>query len=227
MTKPTAGFDSSGLVSARGADFGQAGERPKKGISQPGHARTFSALPTGPRAFANRTNPMLATGPGTAPPGFVTASTSGSEWYVYWALAKISGDPHGDDVRKPPFYGSRDESIWKYQYPYAGGRHLPGGAVVDFVWQPFNNPLLIRLQTEHFHVFSTTIKQATDLLQKDRLSDFGKVVDLFDQWFISDPSGAAVIVQCKRAIRGLLPIDPLLTGTSTRVHVPTPGGKHG
>ncbi len=135
----------------RGVDFGFSGQRATKAATPPRENYAFSAFSTGPKEFSERTNPLLGDAPGPPPPGFVRATTSGSEWYVYWALAKISGSPKGADVRNPPFYGSRDGELWRYQYPYAGGRHLPGGAVVDFVWMPFNNSILLRLQTEHFH----------------------------------------------------------------------------
>lgn len=220
------GFDSSGIDSARAADFGFSGDRPKKSVSRPTAARTFSARPTGPRQFADRTNPLLVDAPGTPPDGFIRASTSGSEWFAYWAMARIYGDPKGGDVRNPPFYGSRDESKWKYQYPYAGGRHLPGGAVVDFVASPFNNAVLIRIQTEHFHVYTTTRKQATDILQHDVLAKYGLVVDVYDQWYMDDPTGVSCIVQMKHAIQGILPVDPLQGGTAKRTKVPKPGGRH-
>lgn len=226
MSKPPTGLDSSGLVSARGADFGQAGDRPSKSITRPAGQRTFSARPTGPRQFRDRTNPLLLDAPGTPPPGFVIATTSGSEWVFYWSMGRVTGDPRMEDIRNPPFRGSRDPAGWTYQYPYAGGRHLPGGAVVDFVYSPYYNPILIRIQTEHFHVYSTTVKQATDILQRDLLSKYGKVVDVYDQWYMTDATGAAGIMIARRAIRGLLPIDPLLTGQSMRIQVPKPGGKH-
>jgi hypothetical protein len=226
MTKQASDFGTGFMESGKGADFGFAtNQRTTRAVARPPGYRPFSARPTGPREFADRLNPMLAAGPGTPPPGFVRASTSGSEWVVYWAFSRIYNDPK--DPRVPPFYGSsKDDTLWKYQYPYAGGRHLPGGAVVDFVSSPFNNPILIRLQTEHFHIFTDMRKHASDVLQQERLSDYGVVIDLYDQDFMDDPSGASCIIQVKRAIQGILPIDVLLTGTAKRIQVPHPGGRH-
>lgn len=215
------GKDASRLIT-----FGQAKSRPPKNLVRPPGSRSFAAKPVGPREFQSRINPALADAPNAPPPGFIIASTSGSEWFVYWAFAKIYNDPRGDDVRKPPFYGSRDGTSWTYQYGYGGGGGPSlGKAKVDFVADMYGSPVLIRVQTEHFHVFTTPEKHFYDEMQKANIEKYGRVVDLYDQWFLGDPSGQACIVQCKRAIKGMEPVDPLLSGLATRVSIPSPGGR--
>lgn len=225
------GFSSSpfaaGLVETGPFGFSKQ-TRGNLAVARPAVDRPFSARPVGPREFADRVNPALADAPNSPPPGFVSASTSGSEWVVYWSLAKIFGDPKGEDVRRPPFYGARDSSVWRYQYGYGGGGGPTlGKATVDFVVSPFNLPILIRLQTEHFHVFVDPKKHLYDKMQAANISKYGKVVDLYEQDFMYDPTGQQCIVQCQRIIKGQDTLDVLKAGTATRIHVPKPGGRHG
>ncbi len=185
-------------------------------IDRPHIPNSFSPLPTGPRAFSRRDRPALPSGPGDAPPGFVTAGTSVSEWIVYWALAKIFSSPK--DPRRGPFNGSPDSTLWVYQKSY--GRHQLVGARVDFVIYPYAVvPILIRLQTEFFHVYAGPKKRAYDRIQEIALGKYGRVADLFEQNFLFDTTGRAVILQVKDLIAGKNQMDPLTSGQAKRVRV--------
>lgn len=102
----------SGYSKSLGGSFNSAGTyTPKRLIL----ARHPTALPTGPRLYRQtKKNVFFAGGPGAAPPGFVRASTSLSEWYFYWAAMKVL-DPE-QDPRKPPFsvaaYGITRAANW-------------------------------------------------------------------------------------------------------------------
>jgi len=191
-----------------------------KTIARPPAIKTFPAFPTGPRDLANAQRAQVLGGPGVAPQGFVTATTSGSEWRVYWAGFQVF--ERNADPRKPPFFGTPN-GLFVYQYAYTGGRHFLGGAVVDFVIYPYNGAagsILVRLQTEEFHVFTTPQKHAYDALQQAELGKYGRVYDIFDQWILDDkggPPGQAAIMALKDCVDDRLEINPLLSGQAQRV----------
>lgn len=169
--------------------------------------------PTGP-AILNVAE-IYVGGYGAPPAGFVSGQTSVTEWIAYWALAKIYDDP--PDPRVPPFFGGRD---WSYQVP-KGGRwtRAIGSAVVDFVIYRGNTAIAIRIQTEFFHIFTASRKQAADMVQRVNLSDDMIVVDVYDTALLNDPSGAKAVVAMKRAIGMLDPmedINPITSGTGLR-----------
>lgn len=179
-------------------------------------------MPTGPRAFRDRLDPVLLSGPGDPPDDFVRATTSGSEWILFWAF-RVVMEP-GFDPRKPPFNGTQDPSKMVYQYFYDQGRRMLGGSVVDFVVFPYAgyNSKLVRLQTERFHAFVEATKHAYDQLQQQRLGEYGEVYDVWEQWILDDqggPPGRAAIMAVKDCLSGVEEINPLLTGQARRVRV--------
>lgn len=139
-------------------------------------------------------------GPGEPPPGFVIGQTSKTEWFIYWAMSKIFGEPV--DPRVGPFIGA--VGVWGYQ---VGGRQR-GQAVIDFVVFPQKKSRGLRygfrIQTEYFHNFADAETQAYDLMQLSRLSEFNVVVDLYDYEFVEDITGQAAIILIKRGLNGEL-----------------------
>lgn len=192
-----------------------------RGQQRPPRLRRPPAIPTGPRLYGVTREPERLGGPGSPPAGFVGATTSASEWVVYWALAKALGTPA--DPRQPPFLGGEG---WTYQAPYNGGNDVLGGSIIDFVvyaGASRNDPLLpfedvgIRVQTERFHVFASAGTQAADLDLKVGLSHVLRVADVYEQDFIGDRSGQAAIILVKRAMAGIEAINPITGGTARRV----------
>ena len=182
---------------------------------RPPRLRSFPVMPRGPRLY--KLDPDHAkSGPGEPPPGFVTATTSATEWFVYWAVAKVLKQPK--DPRQPPFMGH--PGVWEYQHPMMGGRAARGGAVADFRILPGNavdGEILIRVQTSRYHLFTDASKQAVDELLLTRMARFGRVVDIYEQDFIHDDSGQAVILEVKKALYGGRSSDPLSAGTAKRL----------
>jgi hypothetical protein len=129
---------------------------------------------------------------------FAGGTVSRTECYVYWALIQLLG-PEG--------------SGWGYQQSYLGGRHIPGGAVVDFVVYNGNQTIGIRVQTFYFHFAPGSFKQESDYDQYLALSspDF-LVIDVFEQDFINDPTGQAVLRITHDAINGVQRPNPLASG---------------
>lgn len=184
--------------------------------ARPGQLRRVPVTGTGPRDLGLQRKPDRQTGPGEPPPGFVRATTSLSEWWVYWALAKFFDDPR--DPRQPPFFGGRD---WGYQIAAQGGRKEPGGAVVDFVVYLIGETVGIRLQTDRFHLAAGPEKQAYDEAQARNLSRQMTVKDLYEQDYIGDKSGESVVRIIADTIGGRGRVNPLRSGTYRSVRIGT------
>lgn len=185
-----------------------------RGLSNP---PTLPSLPGPPKKpQAPRFVPpheYLIGGPGDPPPGFLTGQNSLTEWYVYFALAKIFDDPK--EYRNPPFYGGRD---WGYQIARLGGfTRALGSAVVDFVVYQGATVLGIRIQTERFHTYAGSRRHAYDIVQRGNLEGNGlSVVDVYDDQILGDPSGQKAVIAMKKAIGRLEKISPVTAGTATR-----------
>lgn len=187
------------------------------GIGKPQPAKKldrFSIFPRGPKHLKLGVRPArIGIGPGEPPLGFVNPKmhNSRSEWLVYWAIAKHKNDP--PDPRKPPFTGSR-KGEWFYQVQDQGGR-VPAGSVSDFQVKTPRGWIIIRQDTERWHVFASATQQMKDLFLKTHLKT-GKVVTVFDQDFIHDDTGAAVMKVVALALKGIEMPNPIRTGTAIR-----------
>lgn len=160
------------------------------------------ATPTGPKRYRLDAEVIVVGGPGPAPPGFVTATTSYPEWMWFWAMTKLKG-PMG------PANG------WAYQDAQAGGRSMPGGSIVDFVVFDRVPRLAIRIQTERFHQAFGAAKIGYDIEQMITLERLGfTVANVWDQDFANDPSGKAVLRVCREVLGGIHQRDPIATGNS-------------
>lgn len=170
------------------------------------------SLPTGPRMF--RPVPLdqqpITQGPGEPPAGFLVPRTSKTEWFIYWGLAKIFNNP--PDPRVAPYLGGWPD--WSYQAPFDDA-----SAVIDFVVENPGgaaNRIALRVVTEYWHLYTSNQKQATDEIQKQALANYFTVVDVYDQDFINDPTGAATIVTLKNVLGMIERPNPLWTGTTIR-----------
>lgn len=177
--------------------------------------RTLPKLPQGPRMF--RQHVTYANGPGQPPPGFINGQNSSTEWYCYWALAKIFDSPR--DPRIGPFIGDGDN--WSYQTPALGYRlRSLNSAVIDFVVHIGGKDVAIRVQTERFHIFTDSRRQAADLTQRMRLEGVAEVVDVYDDDIIGNndfETGQKAIVTMKAAIGMIEAINPITSGTAQRL----------
>jgi hypothetical protein len=176
--------------------------------------RTPPAIPRGPRMYQPPKFRGFRGGPNEPPPGFVVGQTSKTEWFIYWALAKVFGQPQ--EPRDGPFIGH--PGIWGFQV----GSRQQGGSVIDFVIYPNkrsrNLRIAFRIQTEYFHNYADSEVQAYDLMQLWRLSDYNIVVDLYDYEFMDDLTGQAAIILVKRALNGEL-WSPVSTNSSPVMRV--------
>jgi hypothetical protein len=141
-------------------------------------------------------------GPGEPPVGFVGGTTSKTEWFVFWAFEILMG-PMGVN--------------WTYQESFQGGRHVPGGSVADFVLYMPMQTIIVRVQTWRFLFASGAEKHQTDIEQKIALhSIWGEeiTVDIYEQHFIRDESGQAVLEVCKDAMAGVEWPNPMAVGNA-------------
>lgn len=173
--------------------------------------------PLGPRMYRLGKKPdVYGRGPGIPPPGFVTAHTSASEWRYYWALARIFRDP--PNPRKPPFSGGKN---WTYQGAIDGRfTRDVGSSVVDFIVEQGTRVLGIRIQSERWHVMAGSTKIWKDFFAKTHQTGVDLMIDLYDQYSLSDKSGEATIKQVKNALKGNQEPDPIKAGTALRVREP-------
>lgn len=188
----------------------------RRSQTRPPRLRSFPVFPTGPRLYHQKKGYGLFAGPNEPPAGFLTYTNSRSEWWVYWALAKITGFP--SDPRKPPYEGW--PGLWAYQKPFDGGRAIKGGQVLDFIvydTATASGSIALRIQTERYHIMTDAAKQATDRILLTRLAGTYRVVDLYEQDFMGDPSGQAVIIETKRALYGGRTSNPTSAGQARRL----------
>lgn len=169
-----------------------------------------------PRAFAFPEEGQHYGGPGETPLDFVGAKNSATEWYPFWGLAEIFGQPSPRALRHAPYVGVPD--IWLYQ------DYIPGGLLttnIDFVVLPTNGlaqPTAFRIQTERVHGLPAEHdKYASDIFYRNNLEAGYEVVDIWDFMFLGDPTGQAII-QLLKAGMGLIEApNPVLTGQFHRV----------
>jgi hypothetical protein len=151
------------------------------------------------------------TGPGEPPDGFVDIWTSITEWYVYWALFKLTSP--GMDARRPPFLGN-DHFV--YQKAEQGGR-VPGGSVTDFAITTPTGYIGLRVETERWHIWTTAEKQMNDLQIKTHLDSMERVISIWDQHFIGDETGQQVIHVVSLALKGIELPSPIKWGNAQRI----------
>lgn len=153
-------------------------------------APSRSVIPQGPKILSADINAAIRTeGPGDPPAGFIGGTNSVSEWYIYWALEKLLG-PEGQ--------------YWTYQSSYLGGRHIRGGAVVDFVVFTPRYNIGLRIQTFYFHLAAGSYKQADDYTQRTNLESYGlKIIDIYEQTYIGDTTGKAALYVTQLALQGI------------------------
>ena len=179
--------------------------------SRPPRMGTIPQSQQGPRALRLTVTPeRLSIGPGEPPPGFVTATTSASEWIAYWASSRVFHDP--PDPRKPPYFGGLH---WGYQKALDGGRREQGGAVIDYIYWLPGETIGVRLQTARFHDAAGPEKEALDRAQLLSLSWIWGVTikDLDEQEIIADRTGEAAIRRLVELLGGRERINPGVAGT--------------
>lgn len=196
-------------------DFGR---KPRKGSRD-----RPTIFPTGPKLYDLGTKPQhIGQGPGEPPPNFLTAHNSKDEWDFYWAMAKVKGTPK--DPRVPPFVGGDD---WQYQVPESptslglGVGRVAGGSVSDFVSLGATGiPLIIRVQTERFHIFTNSATQMKDLFIREHLRGVEKVIDVYSSDWLGDETGDAVCRIAALAIKGIELPSPIRYRTAIRTRRP-------
>lgn len=190
------------------------------GVGRPPKKSTRPAIfPTGPRIYRLGTKPTTGIGgPGQPPEGFLTAHNSIDEWVVYWACAKVRGTPQ--NPRQGPFLGGED---WQYQKPESpteiglGVGRVTGGSVSDFVFiGPTGRNIVMRLQTDRWHINAGSIVQMRDLFIRDHLRGVEKVIDIYSSDFMHDPSGDAACRMVALAAKGIEMPSPIRYRTAIR-----------
>lgn len=190
--------------------------RARRDVARPAVLKTPPALPKGPSLYREPKYGGYKGPTDEPPPGFVGATTSRTEWMVYHAMSRVLGVP--EDPRQGPFIGA--PGVWSYQKAWDDGRRSPGGSVIDFMvygGAKSDTDVAFRVQTEFFHLYASADQQAHDLTQLGRLSEYMRVVDIYDQDFQWDPTNQACIILIKEALAGNTFPNPINNGTTQRV----------
>jgi hypothetical protein len=169
------------------------------GVARPLATPRGTQRPSGSRRYHVNSKPQIMTGWAAGPPeGFVTGNTSLDEWPIWWALNKILGPPGAE---------------WLYQGRIGIG--MLGSSKPDFV--VFQDPpLVIRVQSDRYHLTVNGFRQAYDREQRVTLERAGyHVIDVFPQHYMYDPTySTAVLIVVREALSGRQRADPLTTFTS-------------
>lgn len=171
-------------------------------VARPVQVPRGTQRPTGSRRYHVNTDPAMLSGWGVGPPeGFLGGNNSFDEWPVWWAL---------DDKLGPPDQG---EGSWTYQLRIGFGQL--GGSKPDFeiFYQP---PIIIRVQSDRYHINVNSWKQAYDREQRIVLERAGyAVIDVFPQHYMDDPSySIAVKSVVEDALNYIQRPDPIATATN-------------
>lgn len=190
----------------------------------PANRKKAPVRPTGPRSLQLGKRPTKAeTSIWTVPPaGFLTAHNSVDEWMVYLAISMHLKDPA--NPFQAPFNGG---TIWRYQKAEAPttnenaiGR-VPGGSVSDFAIQhPDGRFLILRLQTEFFHVYVGPVEQEKDRTIETNLRGVTDVIDIYSQDFIHDNTGDTIMRITALALQGIEWHSPTGARSAQRVRRP-------
>lgn len=185
---------------------------PPVGSRQGVDFRRPTVFPTGPAILGLGKERVHTGGPGNPPAGFVTATTSGVEWYWYWASAVYLKSP--PDPRIGPFVG--DGVLWEFQVADDPlNPRVLGSYVSDFVYYLGTGALTVRIDTYFYHIDTDSEQHARDQYQKLHGStDDVIVISAYDASFINDPTGRAAVAAVADALHGREPISPIRGGTA-------------
>lgn len=205
----------SALTTPRPPSFKTA---PSKIEIRPLKLRQPAILPLGPELYQQPAKRNQLGGPGDPPPGFLAGTLHGSasEWPIYWGLWKALGCKPDDQVFKAPFLGG-PQGEFVYQSYQLGGRSLSFGAVADFeVPGGRRGPtLFLRVQSYRYHLTFGPAVVGYDEIQRERLSEYGSVVDLYEQDFLG-LGAQELVIYVKQAIGAIQRTNPLTSGTTRR-----------
>lgn len=172
--------------------------------------RRPTVFPQGPRILGLTKRRHIGGGPGAPPPGFKQPSTSATEWYWYWGswvYLDIEGDP-----RQPPYAG--DGIIMEYQVPdNPTNPHAASFGIADFLYHLGTGDILVRIDTFFYHAAALPKQLARD----EYLRIHGQhppdlTVSAWDNEFVGDATGRAVVAAVANALHGRTAINPIKSG---------------
>jgi hypothetical protein len=99
-----------------------------------------------------------------------------------------------------------------------GVGRVPGGSVSDFVFLPATGTrvIVMRVQTDRFHINAGSNTQMRDLFIRDHLRGVEKVIDIYSSDFMHDLSGDAACRMVALAAKGIEMPSPIRYRTALR-----------
>jgi hypothetical protein len=188
------------------------------------HPRRPAAFPRGKRLWKGPKQSLE--GPGEPPVGFLTVTNSRTEWMVYWALWILLHEP--GDVRTAGAHqigGFHGGTRFQYQVAANDGRLRNLGSVSDFVIKLTPTVIIwLRVDTAYYHSNADPSQKARDLYVRTHDVPPGVIVrSVFDQDFVGDPSGKAVLRAVQDALNYIERPNPATSGTAYPVASYIPG----
>lgn len=128
--------------------------------------------------------------------------SSKMEWHLWLAAKLIFKQDPGE--------------FWFFQYPFAGGRRVRGGQVIDVAITGTNPPIAVRLQSDRYHVGVNHLKRWEDEQQRQQLLDAGWwCVNIYEQYLRKTLyNGRAALFWMRQAMSGVEAPSPAAYRTS-------------
>jgi hypothetical protein len=190
----------------------------KQEVRPPIKQTRYPSRPEGPQLYQVLRKPEKSDFPGDPPAEFLDPTLHGSrsEWWIYAALWKYFDDQPEDGYRRGPYIGS-PEGKWAYQVWALGGRSTTGGAVPDFDIPAGRDgqSTILRIQSDRFHLTAGPAIVGSDDLQRMRLSEDHRVIDLYENDFLH-LRGSDLVAWLADTLTGRQSVNPLTAGSFYR-----------
>jgi len=174
----------------------------------------YANFPEGPELYQSRRKPEVTDFPGEPPATFLDPTIHGSrsEWPIYAALWKYFNEQPSDGYRRGPYTGG-PSGQWLYQSWQLGGRSTTGGAVADFeiLGGRRGQSMILRIQSDRFHLTAGPGVVSSDDLQRERLSGDHRVIDLYEGDYLS-LRGADLVRYVADVLSGRQILNPVASG---------------
>lgn len=175
----------------------------------------YARIPEGPELYQAR-KAQVSDFPGEPPDSFLDPTIHGSrsEWPIYAGLWKYFDDQPDEGYLRPPFLGGAN---WLYQSWQLGGRSTTGGAVADFeiLSGRQGQSLILRIQSDRFHLTAGPGVVSNDDMQRERLSGDHRVIDLYEADYL-DLRGSNLVKYIADVLAGRQIINPVASGSYYR-----------
>lgn len=156
-------------------------------VARPPLAPHGTQRPGGAKRYGVNRKPTTLGGPGPPPSSFLTGNIGADEWPIWWACNRL-------------FKQGPGQGMWLFQTRISP--QLPGGIKPDFVLVGQFPNIVMRVQSDRYHVAVPWDKAHYDIEQRLALERLGyTVIDLFPSLYLIDGYGPLTGQAAIRAVR--------------------------